>query len=257
MEWMHIAILIGAGLGTGFLVGLVGVGGGVIFAPVLLYYYKAVGISPDVVATLTVATSLFCVLLAASSSAWHQLRRHSARLRTAIGVGLASAAGVMLAARLITTQPWFDARVFQVVFGAILLVSVMRMVMAAARPKSMPRGEGEKNVGIPAMAATGISAGVLSSVAGVGGGIILVPIYNNLYRYPIHLATGTSSATIVLTAISGVLTYMVAGWGIDLPSLYAIGYVDVLGGLMLAVPAFFTTRFGVWAAHRLPRRALT
>lgn len=257
MGLIQILILVAAGLGTGFLVGLVGVGGGIIFAPVLLYYYKSIGVGPDVIAALTVGTSLFCVLLAATSSAWHQIRRDSAVVRTAVGVGLASAIGVSLAARFITTQPWFDARVFQVVFSGILIASVVRMVIAAIRPsRAAPAGE-RRHASVPSMAGTGVVAGTLSSVAGVGGGIILVPVYHNLFRYPIHLATGTSSATIVLTSIFGVLTYALMGWGITTPSLLSLGYVDIAGGLVLAIPAFMTSRFGVAAAHRLPRRALT
>ncbi len=257
MGLIEILLLGLAGLATGFLVGLVGVGGGIIFAPVLLYYYKSIGAAPGMIAELTVATSLFCVLLAATSSAWHQLRRNSAIPRTAISVGLTSALGVYLAARFVTTQPWFDAGAFQVVFGTVLVISVVRMVVSALRREESPEEAGDPRVGNVALAGTGIAAGSLSAIAGVGGGIILVPIYHNLFRYPIHLATGTSSATIVFTSIFGVITYVIVGWGVATPSLYSIGYVDVAAGLVLAVPAFATSRLGVAAAHRLPRRTLS
>ena len=59
MGLTEVIILLLAGLGTGFLVGLLGVGGGIIFVPVLLYYYKSIGIDSALVAELTVATSLF------------------------------------------------------------------------------------------------------------------------------------------------------------------------------------------------------
>lgn len=257
MGLLEIVLLVFAGLGTGFLVGLVGVGGGIIFAPVLLVYYKSVGVEPGIIAALTVGTSLFCVLLAAASSAWHQLRRDSAVLRTAVGVGMSSAVAVFLAARFITTQPWFDARAFQVVFGSILIASVLRMVATSLRSQPPSPVNGRGHVGIPAMGGTGLAAGTLSAVAGVGGGIILVPIYHNLFRYPIHLATGTSSATIVLTSVFGVITYIFMGRGVATSSLLSVGYVDFAAGLVLAVPAFLTSRLGVAAAHRLPRRALT
>lgn len=254
MGVIEIFILIAAGLATGFLVGLVGVGGGIIFAPVLLFYYKSIGVPPGEIATLTVGTSLFCVVLAASSSAWHQLRRQSADLRTAVGVGLTSSVAVLLAALFITTQPWYDGRVFQIVFSIILILSIIRMnVRAAVMPDLVP---GEHRASKPAMIGTGLAAGTLSSVAGVGGGIILVPVYSSVFRYPIHLATGTSSATIVMTSVSGIITYMIMGWG-TASAAWTVGYVDVAAGAVLALPALLTSRLGVAVAHRLQRRTLS
>lgn len=257
MGLTEVIILLLAGLGTGFLVGLLGVGGGIIFVPVLLYYYKSIGIDSALVAELTVATSLFCVLLAATSGTRHQLRRKSAVLRTAIGTGVTSGVAVILAARFITTQPWFDAKAFQLVFAAILVMSVLRMAWFALRKSEPPAVGDPPPVSFPAQAATGAAAGTLSAVAGVGGGIILVPIYHDVFRYPIHLATGTSSATIVLTSLIGVLTYVIMGWGVETPSFWSAGYVDVVAGLVLAVPSFFSSKLGVAAAHRMDRRWLT
>jgi uncharacterized protein len=255
MEWFHALILVAAGVGTGFLVGLVGVGGGIVFAPVLLYYYQAIGVPPGEVAQLAVATSLFCVWLAATSSAWHQFRRRSADLRTAAFVGLASVVGVYLVAQFVTTKPWFDARIFQFVLGTLLVLSVMRMLVPEKKAAVQP-GDGQPLVKPAAMLAAGVGAGGLSAVAGVGGGIVLVPVYHNLFRYPIHLATGTSSATIVLTSIAGIITYMAIGT-VEGASPISVGAVDVGTGLLLAVPASLSSRAGVTLAHRLPRRTLT
>lgn len=256
MEWMHAVVLVAAGLGTGLLVGLVGVGGGIIFAPILLYYFQSVGAAPDVVSTATVATSLFCVVFAATSSAWHQHRRGSADIRTALWTGTASAVGVWFAATFITTQPWFNTRAFQIVFSAILIVAIVRMLRPSQVARANPGDEGSANVPIAAMAGVGLVSGGLSAVAGVGGGTVLVPAYHNLFRFPIRLATGTSSATIVLTSVFGVATYVASGWGVMLPSPLSLGYVDVASGLMLAVPAFLTSRAGVVMAHRVKRRTL-
>ena len=256
MEWMHAVVLVTAGLGTGLLVGLVGVGGGIIFAPILLYYFQSIGAGPDVVATATVATSLFCVVLAATSSAWHQYRRDSADIRTALWTGGTGALGVWLAATFITTQPWFNIRAFQIVFSSILILSILRMLKPSQVVRANPGAEGSADVPIAAMAGVGLVSGGLSAVAGVGGGTVLVPAYHNLFRFPIILATGTSSATIVLTSIFGVVTYVASGWGVVLPSPLSLGYVDVASGLMLAVPALLTSRAGVVMAHRVKRRTL-
>src|SRR5690606_40836966 len=75
MDPSSLLILVGAGFAAGFIAGLVGVGGGVIFAPVLFFYYQGVGIDDSVIAPLTIGTSLLCTLIAALVSARAQYRR--------------------------------------------------------------------------------------------------------------------------------------------------------------------------------------
>ena len=157
----------------------------------------------------------------------------------------------------------FAGRLFQIqgiesaawAYG-ILIVAIVRMLRPSQVARANPGDEGSANVPIAAMAGVGLVSGGLSAVAGVGGGTVLVPAYHNLFRFPIRLATGTSSATIVLTSVFGVATYVASGWGVMLPSPLSLGYVDVASGLMLAVPAFLTSRAGVVMAHRVKRRTL-
>jgi len=68
MMWTDALLLLIAGAAGGFVGGLVGVGGGLIFAPVLFFYFEASGIAPEFVAPLTIGTSLFCTMIVAVSS---------------------------------------------------------------------------------------------------------------------------------------------------------------------------------------------
>lgn len=255
MEWMHVALLLGAGLGAGFIAGLIGVGGGVVFTPVLLFYFQHIGIPPEIVPELTIGTSLFCTLIAALASARYQYRRGAVAGRTAVGVGLSSALAVFLMTLLVTTKPWYDATVFQVIFGLLLLVVVGRMVLERRR-RSIPIAPVRPRWSWPTLFATGSAAGAVASAAGVGGGVVLVPAYNRFMQMPIHRAVGTSSATIVLISLAGIASYAVLGWNAPVPSPAAIGYVDVGRALLLSIPAVLSARLGVWASHRLPTRPL-
>ncbi|MEX0822612.1 MAG: sulfite exporter TauE/SafE family protein [Rhodothermales bacterium] len=254
MDPSHLMLLVGAGLAAGFVAGLIGVGGGIIFAPVLFFYYQAIGISSTVIAPLTIGSSLFCTLIAAAISTWAQYGKQAVVSRIALSVGLFSALAVFLMTRFVTTQPWYDGTVFQVVFSTVLLVLITRMI---ARPR-VDAGDADgrdRRHGWPVLAGTGTVAGAVASAAGVGGGVVLVPAYSHFLGLPIHVATGTSSATIVLISLVGVLNYALLGLGADVPDL-AVGYVDAVRGLLLAVPAMVTAHLGVWTAHRINRRAL-
>lgn len=259
-------ILLAAGLAAGFVAGLVGVGGGIIFAPVLLFYFDSAGVSGSALAPLTIGTSLFCTLLTSSVSAFHHLRRGAVMPRVAVVTGLASAAGVIAVTSLVTTRPWYDQTEFQIAFSAVLLFVAVRMAFRQKRD-IVPAGSSgaadsakdqpppDHNISSGGLAAVGAIAGVVSSAVGVGGGVVLVPAFNRIVRLPIHTSVGTSSATIIIISLFGVITYALAGLESH-PRDLAIGFVDPLTALALSVPAALTTRAGVATAHRFDQRAL-
>ncbi len=252
---LDVLLLLLAGLAAGFVAGLVGVGGGIIFAPVLFFYFQAAGVSSAVLTPLTLGSSLLCTLLVALASAYYQHRRGAVIPRLVVVVGFCSALAVYLTTRFVTTQPWYTPEVFQVIFSLVLLVVVTRMLLSTSR-KEMNDAAGEQRTdwSLPALFGTGTAAGAVSSAVGVGGGVVLVPAYNSFLRVPIHKAVGTSSATIVLISLAGVVTYAVRGAGMDVPST-ALGYVDARA-FLLSIPALLTARYGVRAAHWFNVRTL-
>jgi len=258
---IDVLILLIAGLAGGFVGGLVGVGGGLIFAPVLFFYFEAIGVSPEILAPLTIGTSLFCTLIVALSSTRIQFQKRSVSIGLAAKVGFASAVAVVLMTVFVTTRPWYDAFVFQMVFGILLLIVAIQMSLrnlsdASPETESGPldvnasgdRFESEATTSAGAIT-VGSAAGIVASAAGVGGGIILVPVYHRLLRMPIHAAVGTSSATIVLISFAGVLSYAFSDWSLHVSAL-SLGYVDVARALILSVPASITARVGARTAHR-------
>ena len=254
MDVVHLVLLVAAGLSGGFVAGLFGVGGGIVFAPVLFFYYQQIGVSPEALAPLTIGSSLFCTMITAAASAWVQYGKKAVVSRVAVIVGLFSAAIVLLMTRWITTRPWYDGQAFQIVFSIVLLALVVRMVV---RFESEPEKDvfDPQRLGGGTLAGTGTAAGAIASAAGVGGGVVLVPAYNHFLRLPMHIATGTSSATIVFISLAGILAYGWLGQEANTPEL-TLGYVDAIRGLFLAVPATFTARLGVRTAHRLNQRML-
>jgi uncharacterized protein len=251
----HAMLLIGAGLVAGLLAGMIGVGGGIIFVPVLFFYYQATGMAAGFEPQITLGTSLFCTLIAGFSSALGQYKRGSVETRLALAVGLVSAISIYLVTEFITTQPWYGARTFQLVFSVTLLVVVARMLTGGNRQAAIEAAIERPTISRKSLTVTGLATGSLSAAVGVGGGVILVPAYNEVMRLPLQTAFGTSSATIVLTSLAGVASYTITGLSVDIP-MTTMGYVDVVHGLLLAVPAAITARLGVRLAHRLDVKVL-
>jgi len=250
---MSLVILLVAGALGGFIAGLVGVGGGVIFGPVLFFTYQAAGIEDPLLTPLTLGTSLLCTFAASTSGAVAQHRAGAIDWRTALVAGGVAAVAVVLTGRFVSTQPWYDKTEFQLLLGVLLVVVVIRMLSTRSGPDTLST-EGACR-GIGRLAATGLGAGAVAALAGVGGGVVLMPAFGGLIRLPIKVAAGTSTTAIVLITAVGVVTYAVLGQGAAVPA-GAIGYVDWQGALALGLPAIVTARLGVATAHRVPTRAV-
>lgn len=250
---MDLLILIVAGLVGGFVAGLVGVGGGVIFGPVLFFTYQAAGIEDPVLTPLTLGSSLLCTFAASASGAVAQSKAGAIDRRTALVAGAAAAVAVVLVGRFVATQPWYDKTEFQLILGTLLVVVVVRMAFKRSGPDTLST-EGARR-GRLGIAATGLGAGAVAALAGVGGGVVLVPAFSGALRFPIKVAAGTSTAAITIITAVGVVTYAVLGQGAAVPE-GAIGYVDWQGAAALALPAVVTARLGVDVAHRVRTRAV-
>jgi uncharacterized protein len=253
---LEVLLLAGAGAAGGYLAGLVGVGGGIIYGPVLLFYYRAIGIEDPLLTPLTVGTSLLCVCAAAISGVFSQRRTGAIRWRIALASGAVAAVTTLLTGRFITTAPWYDRQIFQIVLGAILVWVVIRMLRPRRLAPDAPiAGDGPARPGLAPLAGIGAGVGVLVAAAGVGGGVLLVPLYSGLLKLPLKTAMATSLAAILVVSVAGVGTYVGLGLGAEAPA-GVLGYVDFYRGMLLGLPAIATARMGVWTARRVEARVV-
>jgi uncharacterized membrane protein YfcA len=96
----------------------------------------------------------------------------------------------------------------------------------------------------------GLVTGVVAALAGVGGGVITIPMMYYFLNMPLKLAIGTSSATIVITAIFSVVGYIYNGIGhADLPN-WSFGFVDLQRGGALAIGTLLMGRVGAYVSFR-------
>ena len=248
-----LLVLILVGAVGGFVAGLVGVGGGVIFGPALFFAFEAAGIDDPVLTPLTLGSSLLCTFAASASGTVGQLRAGSVDRRTALVSGAFAAVAVVVAGRFVATQPWYDKNAFQVLLAALLAAVVVRMLSQRERTETLSAADARRGAG--ALAGIGGAAGALASLAGIGGGVVLVPLFNGVVRLPMKVASGTSTAAITIITAVGVATYVVLGLGQPVPD-GSLGYVDWRGAAALAVPAVVTARLGVATAHRVDVRAI-
>jgi uncharacterized membrane protein YfcA len=233
---------------TGILAGLFGIGGGAVIVPVLYEVFRILGVPDEVRMQLCVGTSLAIII----PTAWRSYRAHAARglvvprvLRMwTVPVILGVAAGSLLAA----VAP---AGVFKIAFAAIAGLISTKMLLGRESwiiASELP--------GRAAMRAYGFVMGLASSLIGISGGS-LVTMFLTLFRKTIHEAVATASGIGVPITIAGTLGYMLAGLPhqSQLPPL-SIGFVSIIGVVMIAPISSYVAPLGARLAHRLPRRSL-
>ncbi len=136
------------------------------------------------------------------------------------------------------------------IFAAIALLVGLRLLFNRETWRL-----GDDVPGGPIRAATGFVIGFLSTLMGVGGGV-MASSFMTVYGRPIHQAVATSAGVGVLIAIPGTLGYILAGWAAeDLPP-FSLGYVNLLAVAIILPLSYFMAPLGVRIAHALSKRQL-
>ena len=248
MELVHVLILLGTGVFVGFASGLLGVGGGFIMAPVQYFVFVDMGVPADEAIRLAFGTNLLVVLFNSLSGTLRYHKLGAVNWRAALVMGSSGLAFAYAGATLATRLP---GEVLRIAFGAVVLLSAVRMLTARTREV------GREPVDNPWLwFVWAIPVGVIAGMLGVGGGVVVVPIMVLALRFNIHRAVATSLAMIILNSIGGLAGYIINGLGV--PSLlpYSIGYVNLPSAFLLIVSSFVMVQVGAVVAHRLPGRRL-
>ena len=255
-ELVELALmLVAVGALSGFFAGIFGIGGGAILVPVFYECFRLAGVPLEVRMPLCIGTSLAIIIPTSIRS----FRAHHARGAVDLEIlklwWLPIVIGVIAGS---VTARYAPERLFKIVFVGVAWSAAARLLLARDNWKlgdDLPKGR--------LMRLYGFIVGLLSTLMGVGGGL-----FSNLlmtfYGRPIHQAVATSSALAVLISIPGALGYVYAGWpaaarypdvaALQLP--FAIGYVSLIGAILVMPTSLLTAPLGVKAAHAMSKRTL-
>jgi len=248
-------LLVAVGVLSGFLAGLFGIGGGAILVPVFYECFRLAGVPLEVRMPLCIGTSLAIIIPTSLSS----FRAHYARGAVDMAILKKWLWPIMIGvvAGSVTAR-YAPERLFKIVFVAVAWTAATRLILGREGWKL-----GEAFPDGPLMKLYGFVVGLLSTLMGVGGGLFL-NLLMTFYGRPIHQAVATSSALAVLISIPGAIGYVYAGWpaAAHFPNVvalqwpYAIGYVSLIGAVLVIPTSLLTAPLGVKVAHAMSKRTL-
>jgi uncharacterized membrane protein YfcA len=243
MDPILLLMLLCLGLGAivGILAGLLGIGGGLIIVPVLLYMLQhLLGISVENAMPIAIATSLSTVIFTGLSSAFTHYRlgnldTHIFRY-SAIGIAIGALLGAQFAASI-------SGVLLQRIFAGLVVLIALQMVLYRHRISA-------HKVSKPVLSGIGLGSGFVAALMGIGGGALIVPALV-WFQVNIKKAIGCASACGVLIAIFGSLSFIYAGWQRPYIPDYSLGYVYLPATLGIAITSMITAPIGAKLTNKL------
>jgi len=245
--WLALVIIIG-GVITGLLAGLFGVGGGSVIVPVLFEVFRVLGVADEIRMQLCVGTSIAIIVPTAIRS----YLTHRAKGAVIPGVirlwTLPAVIGVACGAAVAAFAPATAFTLAFVVLASFIAIKLLfvgdRWNLGAELPCRWP------------MTLYGFGVGLGGSLMGVSGGALSTMVLT-LHGKPIHSAVATSAGIGVPITIAGTIGFVLAGLPHEaqLPP-FSLGFVSLIGLVVMAPVSGFVAPYGARLAHRLSRRTL-
>jgi len=226
-----ILILLLAGSLAGIMAGMLGIGGGIILVPPLVFVFDLMQVSEVVIPHLAIGTSLATIIATSLSSAKAHLKRGSVDqqllkysiIPTSLGAG----------------------------FGGLVAGSVsVRMMIPSKASNEIDHEPNRFLIGN----LTGLT-GIISAMVGIGGGAMNVPMMN-MMGIKMHQAVGTSASMGFVIALPGTIGFIVSGWeNPDLPE-FSFGFIHWLAALCICLMTVILAPLGAAISHRLNTKKL-
>lgn len=242
LDFTLVAELLALGICTGFLAGLLGIGGGMLMVPFMTLILSARGVDGALAVKMAIATSMATILFTSVSSVRAHHKRGAVRwdiVRTlAPGIvlgGLVAGAGVFSLLKGTTLA---------LVFAVFVAFSATQMLLdrKPAPTRQMPGTAGSLGAG-------GV-IGFISGLVGAGGGFISVP-FMAWCNVAMHNAVATSAALGFPIALANTVGYVIGGWSMPSPLPGALGYLWLPGLAVIAIASVTTAPLGARVAHAM------
>ncbi|WP_062270829.1 sulfite exporter TauE/SafE family protein [Endozoicomonas arenosclerae] len=247
---LSVLIFALAGLVSGFIAGLFGLGGGLTMVPLLVYLLPYFLSGQEGVMHLAVGSSVACVMCNALSSTWHRSKAgdmlwplfHNLFVSVAIGTVL----GILIAA----VAP---GALLKYAFSIVVTVVLVREYLAGTKKKKTTEEGKLKVSNFWKEKLTGCMTGIVGAITGGGAGLIMTPYYLHL-NYSIRQAAAQSAAQSAIIGLVATLGYLFTPLGVN--EKWVVGSLYLPAIIGLTPFGFLGSRGGVWFSQRVSEQKL-
>ena len=241
-----ILLLIGAIVG--YYSGLIGTGGNIILIPVFDILFHYLKIPETEVVKFIIAHSFFITAFTGLSVSYKQFKAKNLHVKEVLFISIAGMITAFFMTEFIKNGNWYHKSDFDLVFFTLLLILAIRMLFF----KQPPPPINENHLNKPYFPIIGIVAGLISSLSGLGGGIIVIPILTDILKTPLKKASSISIGVVAMLALPISASYL----SIDARSAMQhvlpaqLVYISMFIAAPVLIGVFSTTGWGVRTAQK-------
>ena len=245
LEYFIFLALIGIFVGLSS--GLLGVGGGFIMVPLQFFLLTHYGVNSDYALITSLATSLAVIIPTSLSSIYKHNKVLDNILIPGIKLGIFGIFGGFIGGVLAVHLP---TNILKLIFALLLFALSFKMFFNKDFNFSF-----KFDLNLLTYLIIGVGVGILSGLLGIGGGIFIVTILSSLLGFSLLEAIGISSVFICLTAVGGVISYIINGVNNNvLP--YSVGYVNLMNFLGIIIFSIPFAYIGANISHKIKEEYL-
>ena len=235
--------LIALGVSSGFLAGLLGIGGGMVMVPFITAIMSGQGVDADTAIKMALATSMAAIVFTSVSS----VRAHHQRGAVRWDLVRVMTVGIVIGAAIASLGIFnvLKGRSLALLFAAFVGFSATQLFLDK-KPKpgrTLPAALG--------LVGAGTVVGMVSGLVAAGGAFMSIP-FMTWCNVPVIQAVATSAALGFPVALANVVGYTVSGFGLPGLPPYSFGYIWLPALAVIASCSVLTAPWGASAAHRLP-----
>ena len=241
-------ILLVIGAIVGYYSGLIGTGGNIILIPVFDILFHYLKIPETEVVKFIIAHSFFITAFTGLSVSYKQFKAKNLHVKEVLFISIAGMITAFFMTEFIKNGNWYHKSDFDLVFFTLLLILAIRMLFF----KQPPPPINENHLNKPYFPIIGIVAGLISSLSGLGGGIIVIPILTDILKTPLKKASSISIGVVAMLALPISASYL----SIDARSAMQhvlpaqLGYISMFIAAPVLIGVFSTTGWGVRTAQK-------
>lgn len=237
-----LSIYLGAGAIAGMLAGLLGIGGGLVLVPMLLYTQGMQGLNGRHTMHVALGTSMACIVFTSFSSLMAHHRKGAVNWTVVKQISAGTIVGTFCGTWLVSR---LSAELLKGVFVIFLYCVASRMILGKRPPatRNLP--------GVEGMSVAGGIIGMVSSMLGIGGGVLATP-FMMWCNVDMPKAIGTSAAIGFPLAVAASIGYLVNGFEAESLPPYSMGFVYLPALIGITLASMASAPLGARLAHSLP-----
>jgi uncharacterized protein len=265
---MDIVFLLLLGCFGGFLFGMVGIGGNVLYIPVFSILLTQMGFHDEELSRAIIANALFILVFTGSAVSWKQFKVGNFFLREILLTASTGASTAFIICLLIKSGNWYDKKTFDLVFTGLLIITLLRLFLSPNKEKEIvlkdtlsPNiAEGGPSVFSPIFDKkypffiVGTITGALTAFSGLGGSIVMIPLFTEFVGLSMKKAHSISVGVVPLMALTISTFYFFGKPNVVSLSASQFGYLNLGMVAPVIIGSMITAPFGVQAAHQVKPR---